>query len=300
VRHALPLLAAAVFTAGALAAQSPAPRPAWTRQPKPLRDPRLHESSGVVVSRTQPGILWTFNDSGNPPDLFATDTAGRALGRWRITGARNRDWEAMTLGPGPCPGGRCLYVGDIGDNDARYRSVTIYRVAEPRVTPRSAAALDSLPVLARLEFRYPDGAHDAESLFSGAEGDLYIITKPRVGRPELFRVPASDWGRRDTATAELLDSLPIEARSGIENWVTDAAIGPDGRTVAVRTYGYLYFFSMGRDGRLTPLPPAPACDLAGLGAQGEGVDWLDAHTFVLTSERLLVVPATVALARCGG
>lgn len=254
----------------------------------------------MVVSRRQPGVLWTFNDSGNPADLFATDTAGRALGRWRVTGARNRDWEAMTLGPGPCPGGRCLYIGDIGDNDARYRSVVIYRVAEPRVMASNAAAPDSTPVLGRLDLRYADGAHDAESLFSDRAGDLYIITKPRVGRPELFRIPATLWGRSDTITIQPLDSLPIEARNGIEYWVTDAAIGPDGRTVAVRTYGYLYLFTLGTDGRLTPTGPGPVCDLAGLGAQGEGVDWLDPRTFVLTSERLLIVPATVALARCGG
>lgn len=252
-----------------------------------------------MVSRAQPGILWTFNDSDNPPDLFATDTAGRALGRWRITNATNRDWEAMTLGPGPCPGGRCLYVGDIGDNDAVYRSVTIYRVAEPHVPPTGAVPEDSTPALARVDLRYPDGPHDAESLFPDASGNLYIITKPRTGAPELFRVPASAWGRRDTLLLERMDTLPIDPRIGIENWVTDAAVAPDGRMVAVRTYGYLYLFHLDRDGHLTPAAPGPTCDLSGLGAQGEGVDWLDDRTVVLTSEKFLLLPASVAVARCG-
>jgi hypothetical protein len=277
----------------------PASRPAWSRQPLPLADRQLPEASGVVVSHAHPGVLWSFNDSDNPPEIFATDTAGRALGRWTVAGARNEDWEAMTAGPGDCAGRPCLFIGDIGDNDARRPTVTIYRVPEPAPSPGWRADHDdTIPVLARLTVRYPDGAHDAESLFADSTGDLYIITKPRVTWPELFRIPASAWARGDTVTAAIVDTLPIDPRSGVENWVTDAAISSDRRTVAVRTYAYLYLFSREADGRLTPRTPWPRCLLAGLGAQGEGIDWLDSTTFVLTSEKFLMIPATVAVARC--
>jgi hypothetical protein len=33
----------------------------------------LAESSGVAVSRTQPGVLWSHNDSGDGPTLYAID-----------------------------------------------------------------------------------------------------------------------------------------------------------------------------------------------------------------------------------
>ena len=85
MRYALSVMVAALVAP--LAAQSPppplpsAPAPSWHRDAVPFKDRRIPESSGVVVSRTTPGALWTFNDSDNPPDLFATDTAGRALGR---------------------------------------------------------------------------------------------------------------------------------------------------------------------------------------------------------------------------
>jgi hypothetical protein len=298
---ALLLLAPAVLRAqaGSPPPLPPAPRPAWSRQPVPLDDRRLPEASGVVVSRSQPGVLWSFNDSDNPPELFATDTAGRALGRWTVAGAQNEDWEAMTLGPGDCAGRPCLFIGDIGDNDAKRRAVTIYRVPGPTVAPGWRSDRDdTVPALARLVVRYPDGPHDAESLFADSTGDLYIITKPRVTWPELFRIPRAAWGRRDTVLATTVDTLHIDPRSGIENWVTDAALAPDGRTVAVRTYGYLYLYSRAADGRLTPLAPWPRCLLAGLGAQGEGVGWLDPTTFVLTSEKFLMFPASVAVARC--
>ena len=31
----------------------------------------LTESSGLAVSRTQPGVLWSHNDSGDGPNLYA-------------------------------------------------------------------------------------------------------------------------------------------------------------------------------------------------------------------------------------
>ncbi|MGH7732241.1 MAG: hypothetical protein ACREOE_00710 [Gemmatimonadales bacterium] len=295
------VLAAVMVAAAPLVAQSPAtlpvaPPPSWSRAAVPLQDPRIPESSGVVVSRLQPGVLWTFNDSDNPPDIFATDTAGHALGRWHILGAEDRDWEAMTTGPGPCRRGQCLYVGEIGDNDSRYAAVALYRLDEPVVTGRD----DSIPYRAKLAFRYPDGPHDAESLIVDSAGDAYVITKPRVRRPEVFRIPASAWGRRDTVVAELTDSLDLDPRAGVEMWVTDAALAPDGHTVAVRTYSYLYLYHLDPGGHLVPTAPAPRCRLTGLGAQGEGVAWLGPDTFVLTSEKFFILPASIAVVRCAG
>ena len=40
--------------------------------------PELRESSGLAVSRTQPGVLWSHNDSGDAPTLYAIDVKGHA------------------------------------------------------------------------------------------------------------------------------------------------------------------------------------------------------------------------------
>src|ERR1041385_829562 len=99
------------------------PDPQWSRPPVALADPTLSETSALVVSQAHPGVLWTLNDSDNPPELFATDTAGRALGKVLVVGARNVDCEALAWGQCGLPRGampvrsrRCLYIGDIGDN----------------------------------------------------------------------------------------------------------------------------------------------------------------------------------------
>ena len=59
----------------------------------------IGESSGVAVSRTYPGVLWTHNDSGDDAVLYAIDMAGNLIGRFPVSGARNRDWEDIDLGP---------------------------------------------------------------------------------------------------------------------------------------------------------------------------------------------------------
>src|SRR5256885_1703945 len=64
---------------------------------------------------------------------------------------------------------------------------------------------------------------------------------------------------------------------------TRAAIRPDGRLVAIRTYAEIYTFVPGEGGRLMP-SGRPVCNITGLEVQGEAIDFLDDSTFVLTSE----------------
>jgi hypothetical protein len=138
-RPARPLVAffallAAASSGSATAAQNAA-APCQPAGPL-VRLPGLPESSGLAVSRRTPGRLWTHNDSGGPV-LFALDAGGAVTGRVRLTGADVQDWEAIAAGP--CGTGACLYVADIGDNAARRRRVTIYRLPEPAAACSSPA-----------------------------------------------------------------------------------------------------------------------------------------------------------------
>jgi hypothetical protein len=288
-------------TAALLLLQLTVPAPAWSRPPVPLAAPTLTETSALVASRTYPGVLWTLNDSDNPPELFATDTAGHALGRIRVLGAKNVDWEA--LASGPCPGaGRavparaptCLYVGDIGDNSRVRSFVTIYRVREPRPgIDTSVAILDSL------RLTYPDGPRDAESVVVDAGGTLWIISKELLQSPRMYEIPKRSWDHARAQKLVFVDSLPIPSASGIEHWVTDATWLGRGDTLIVRTYGELWVVPF-LGGRPHPDGTRPLCSLQGLGPQGEGVAWLGKGLFGLTSEKLFHSPASIALVRCGG
>src|SRR5215217_8757126 len=96
-----------------------------------LKDKSVSESSGLVASRTTPGAYWTHNDSGDGPFIYAFDPHGDSLGVFRVTGAQARDWEDISIGPGPERDKSYLYIGDIGDNDQQRSEVVVYRVAEP-------------------------------------------------------------------------------------------------------------------------------------------------------------------------
>jgi hypothetical protein len=254
----------------------------------------LVENSIAVTSVSQPGIIFGANDSGHEPVVFAFDSTGKARGEWKVLQATDRDWEAAALGP--CRPGdgatSCIYIGDVGDNDARRSHVTIYRIPEPRVD--SIRDSPSWIPAKRLDFRYSDQPHDVEAMYVARDGALFLITKRRLldgnrmPRPALlYRVQASAWDSSGIVTASLVDSLPIVPGSAEDRQVSDAALSPDGKRLAVRTYAEVYVFAMDSvSGRPLPNATPASCIIHGLNEkQGEGVGWWwDSRRLVLTSE----------------
>lgn len=287
---------ALLIPSAALAGAIQNPTQATSRRTGSFQDPRLRESSGVVASRRYPGLLWTINDSGGDPVLFLTDTAGAALGVFPVRGASNVDWES--LGRGPCGNRTCLVIGDTGDNSERRTMVTLYRMPEPDSAARGRRAVG--PPAQSLSLSYPDGPHDVEALYVEPDGAVVLITKGRRGGVVSFRVPADAWGTPRAVTAVPMDRLPIPASLMTGRVVTDAAISADARRVVVRTYRDVYFFLRGPDGHLRADPDRPVCDIAGREPQGEGVDFWDQDTLVLTSERATFRAGIITLLRCPG
>lgn len=198
-----------------------------------LVDPQIDETSGLVASRKQPGVLWLHNDSGDSARVFAIDETGQTLAELAVEGATAIDWEDMAVGPGPDERVDYLYIGDIGDNAEARRSVTIHRVPEPPVPARgpigTAAGAEALVV------HYPDRPHNAETLLSDPQtGDLFIVTKESRGPAFVFRIAADEAGPIE---AELLGELPFgTAALPGSNLVTGGDVSPSGDLVAIRTY----------------------------------------------------------------
>src|SRR5215212_2800505 len=127
----------------------------------------IPEASGIAASQRAPDLFWMINDSGRP-GLFAVDENGQVRGRVNVAGAELIDWEDVSIGR--CDNGSCLYIADIGDNDARRSSIKLYRMPEPAAHEKARQA-DGMDV------RYPDGPHDAEAMFVLPDNNLYVITK---------------------------------------------------------------------------------------------------------------------------
>lgn len=143
----------------------------------------LTECSGIVASRNNASVLWVHNDSGDSARLFALDTQGRRLGTYNLTGATHTDYEDIGIGPGPLTNVSYLYVGDIGDNAESRSTVRVYQIPEPAVYSRQHTNPPTVGVkgVRGITLDYPDGAHNAESLFVDPwTGDLFIITKEFV------------------------------------------------------------------------------------------------------------------------
>ena len=163
----------------------------------------LKESSGLAISRTQPGVLWSHNDSGDGPNLYAIDMSGKLLARFSVTNATARDWEDISAGPCPAdvavpasPGrSECLFIADMGDNDSVRPDLTIYIVVEPRVGGAGSATSPTVAPRS-FRFRYPSGPTDAEALAVRPNGDLTIVSKGRSGTIDFFSIPASAVERR--------------------------------------------------------------------------------------------------------
>jgi len=253
----------------------------------------LLENSGAAMSTAQPAVWFTINDSGNDPVLFAFDTTGSPRGSWRINGARNVDWESVSYGPcdGSSSAARCVYIGDTGDNEATATSRSIYRVLEPRAFGNRSR--DTLSA-SKLTYHYPDGPHDVEAMYVAPDASIYLITKRplidsqgNLRRALLFRLPADAWSAKGVQVAALVDSLPIVPGSAFARLVTDAALSPDARYLAVRTYTQVYVFAADPSSGRPIATVAPAiCNVAPLDErQGEGVTWLGStRRLVLTTE----------------
>jgi hypothetical protein len=196
-----------------------------------VSDPRITESSGLAESLRRPGLLWTHDDSGGPPMLFAIGADGRTAATLTLLDVTARDWEAMAAlrGPDRTP---WLAVGDIGDNTASRDHIEVVLTREPD------AVLDARvrpPVTLRL--RYPDGPVDAEALLADPRDQrLYVVTKTPTGGM-LHAVPPALWpggGAPTDGTPSPVTALEPVARVPLA-LVTDGAFLADGR-VLLRSY----------------------------------------------------------------
>ncbi|MCK6617293.1 MAG: hypothetical protein L6Q51_06590 [Cyclobacteriaceae bacterium] len=240
-----------------------------------LADRAINEASGIAASTVNPGMLWTHNDSGDKARIFLIDSLGRTMMVVNLAGIKNRDWEDIAVGPGPDSTKTYVYIGEIGDNDARYELKYIYRIEEPvfRGSDTTIAQVDSI------KFGYPDGNRDAETvLVDPLTRDLFIVSK-REKRVNLYRLP---FPQSTTAviTAELaapeLDFNRLGEEKGYHpryfNQIVGGDISPDGSEILIKDYSSVYYWKRNRNETLadalkrTPevLPYAPE-------ARGEGI-----------------------------
>lgn len=202
----------------------------------PLAEPvvaeQLNEISGIAASRMHNEILYAQNDSGGDPAVYILNTKGKLEGILRLVDIQNRDWEDIAVGPGPEKNRSYIYIGEIGDNSARYESAFIYRIAEPDSIRKESFTTK----VDKLEFVYEDGARDAEAFFVDPRSkDIVIISK----REEQVGVYVLSYPQSTESmnTAKKVMSLPL-------SWVTAADISPKRDAILIKTYTNVYSYKV--------------------------------------------------------
>jgi hypothetical protein len=233
-------------------------------------------------------VLWTHNDSGDGPYLFAINRTGEHLGTWQITGAKNVDWEDIATNKDVA--GNCsIYIGEIGNSkDGERLEHIVYKIAEPKIgeetlqTARENATQTEPAV--RLTFSYPDRRRNAETLLvEPTTGSIYIVTKESSESAAVYKLNPVFEASKQIASkvAELtVPAVPY-------GMLTGGSISSDGKRLVLCDYFAAYELEL--PGKSTSFDEIwkqkPSVVSLGKRKQGESIAYsVDGNSIFATSE----------------
>ena len=185
----------------------------------------VKETSGIIFFRNK---IWTHNDSGGKPELYAIDTAsGEIVQTIRLAGAKNIDWEDITQDV------HHIYIGDFGNNRGNRKDLKIYQLPKQAVPDKGDAETENYRVIT---FSYGDqqsyekrmNRHDFDCEAMVAFGDsIFLFSKNWAGQQtKRYALPAQA-GEYIAYPEEVFDAGGL---------ITGAGLSPDGRQLALIGY----------------------------------------------------------------
>lgn len=189
-----------------------------------IHDDRVIESSGLALSAKHDDLVYTINDRGAHPMVYAIQVStGDVVGVTDLAGFDVEDTESIAV-----DAQGTLWLGDLGDNDQQRDDVSIVAFPEPGPGTHHLTSGD------RYGVRFPDGPVDVEGmLVDPNSGQVFLVSKNRDGLGTVYRLPALTPGA--TVVAE---DLRVEAPQA----VTDATFTHDGRWALLRTNNDVWMY----------------------------------------------------------
>ena len=146
----------------------------------------VDETSGLFFHN---GRLWTHNDSGGKPILYALDTTTfEVVQRITLANVKNKDWEDV------CTDGETVFVGDFGNNNGSRKNLRVFTFPLSAIPAEGDASIPVDTILFRFadqtnfEKRNHNHDFDCEAMFV-TEDYLYLLSKGwATGTTRLYRL----------------------------------------------------------------------------------------------------------------
>jgi len=184
-----------------------------------INDPNIDESSGLALEKDS--LFWTHNDDTDS-SLYLISARGNLKDKWPIP-FKNRDWEEACKDKN-----QNLYVGDFGNNFELDRNLRILKISTI-----------NRKIIGEIQFKYVDEhneilEHDCEAMVHWGDS-LYLFTKSKTERLSNVYVVSDKPGKYKIRKKQSIALFGV---------VTAAALRPDGKELALLTYGKIYFYSL--------------------------------------------------------
>lgn len=207
-----------------------------------LQDKMMDEISGIAASGISKDVYYVHNDSGDSSRFFAINPEGKLLSTIDFTGDPTikggaLDCEDIAVGPGPDTKKSYVYLGNIGDNPANRKYITIYRMAEQASWVKNITTkTEAVP----LHLKYPDGPKDAETLMIDPIQKLIYIVSKRHDTVGIYTTPLA-FKANDTVNMTLRGKLFFKGYKPFK-WITAGDISKDGSQILLKSYEKVYYW----------------------------------------------------------
>ena len=249
----------------------------------------VNETSGLFFHN---GKLWTHNDSGGKPILYAIDTATfEIVQRLTLKNVKNLDWEDV------CTDGETVFVGDFGNNKGNRKNLRIFTFPLSAIPKEGDAVIQVDSILFRFgdqtNFEKRKQAHDfdCEAMFA-TEDYLYLFSKGwETGTTRMYRLSKT----AGTQVAEVVNGF------NSQGLITGVDYDRDNRILVVVGYvktvwkPFIYLiFDFYEDGvklshRRFEMPQLTGCQAEGICFFDEGKCYISAETSPTMTSRAFVV-----------
>lgn len=198
----------------------------WQKPQKVGRLPAIIQESSALI-QADSGSLYTLSDGGNPAVLYKISYTGELIDSL-VLPLPNRDWESLAR---DTEGN--IYIGDFGNNLNQRTDLAVYKISPER-------HIDTIRFHYPEQTAFPAAEHerfyDCEAMVWDQQ-QLHLFTKSRSDKFSRYYTIPDSAGK---FSARLQTKLPIKG------FVTGADVSSDGKTLALLTYGKIYFFDWQR------------------------------------------------------